>query len=81
MDLNDYIDKLFDKTYSEFLKEMDDDKLEYIKEYISNWFVEMYEKDTDSLKKMVNSDDLLIMVKRELRFSKLLNIKNDDDVK
>ncbi|CAG7580641.1 MAG: hypothetical protein SLAVMIC_00506 [uncultured marine phage] len=52
---------------------MSDDRLEECKKHISEWFIEMYEKDSEVLKEMAKSDDLLKMIQRELRLSKLLD--------
>ena len=74
-DIKKHIDSLLQQTYDVYLKdrEINSDELNKIKDYISNWFLEMYEKDSDVLKEMSKSDDLLKMIQREFRFSKLLD--------
>lgn len=73
--IEEYIEKLFQQTYELYLREREvsDDELDKIKNHISDWFIDMYEKDPSVLNEMSKSDDLLKMIKREFRFSKLLD--------
>lgn len=74
-DIKKHIEELFQHTYNEYLKDrnIDSDELDRIKLHISDWFLNMYEKDVGVLNEMSKSDDLLKMIKREFRFSKLLD--------
>ena len=69
----DVPDWIFEKVTRVVASNVEEGRLEEYKKHIAEWFMEMYEKDSDVLKEMAKSDDLLKMIQRELRLSRLLD--------